>query len=225
MPTFETTAHLTRTSYAAVAAAPAATTPAAKQITTSPPVVQAPAPPPGYSAERFWVQWVFPGVDDGKVTAEAIKKELKANKITGDLVPQASHFQFSHRKVLSREYPGGWYVSFRVPKEEPRPTSEPERRFTRSEKRVLRSLASRSSPKEQGGALRPHPVRCAAATGMRRGVHRACKRLDRRTIPSFGRHGLVNQSLRTRWELATSSPREAGPWAPDRPPSTPRSQQ
>jgi hypothetical protein len=55
-------------------------------------------------------------VDDGKVTAEAIKAELKANKVTGDLIPHASQFQFANRSVLSAQFPGGWYVSFRVPK-------------------------------------------------------------------------------------------------------------
>jgi hypothetical protein len=122
-PSYQQAANKARGSYAAAAAAPSPTPtaaptpgpPTATTATTTAPVAPRIDVPYGNS-DRFWVQLVFPCVDDGVVTAEAVKAELKANKVTGDLIPHASQFQFVNRSVLSAQFPGGWYVSFRVPK-------------------------------------------------------------------------------------------------------------
>ena len=98
-------------SYASIAKAPAPNqssppelvTPLAGHATTTTPTA-------------FWVQWIIPQVDDGKVAAEDVKRELRKNKPTAFLEPQASQFQYANRAILSDRIRGGWYVSFRIPK-------------------------------------------------------------------------------------------------------------
>jgi hypothetical protein len=54
-------------------------------------------------------QMVFPGIDDGSKSAEEIKKELRASRITMDLTPRVFQFEYSNRSVLSSRNMGGWY--------------------------------------------------------------------------------------------------------------------
>ena len=68
------------------------------------------------TADCFWVQWIILGVDDGKVTAEEVKKELRANPATKHLELKASQFQFANCALLSSKVNGGCYVSFQVPR-------------------------------------------------------------------------------------------------------------
>jgi hypothetical protein len=68
------------------------------------------------TANSFWVQWIIPKVDNGKVTAEEVKRELRKNKATKFLEPKASQFQFANRALLSDRIKGGWYVSFQIPR-------------------------------------------------------------------------------------------------------------
>jgi hypothetical protein len=65
-------------------------------------------PEPG----KFWIQLVFPGVDDGSRSAEDFKREIRANKVTNDVGPRVSQFQYANRTVLSKRNLGGWYTSF-----------------------------------------------------------------------------------------------------------------
>ena len=60
-------------------------------------------PEPG----MFWIQLVFPGVDDGSKPTDEIKKELRANEITKKFPIRASQFQYVNRTVLSRQNLGG----------------------------------------------------------------------------------------------------------------------
>jgi hypothetical protein len=62
--------------------------------------------------DSFWVQWVFPMVDDGKVSSEEVKKQLRKNEVTRYLTPGKSEFQYANRALLSKDYRGGWYVAF-----------------------------------------------------------------------------------------------------------------
>ena len=98
-------------SYAAVAAQPAAPQ-------SSPP--QALTPLPGHATstttDYFWVQWIIPGIDDGKITADEVRRELQANPATKYIAPKASKFQFANRSLLSDKVLGGWYVAFQVPR-------------------------------------------------------------------------------------------------------------
>jgi hypothetical protein len=53
-------------------------------------------------------------VDDGRVTAEDVTRQLRKNDATRCLTPGKSEFQFANRSLLSVEYRGGWYVAFPV---------------------------------------------------------------------------------------------------------------
>jgi hypothetical protein len=70
-------------------------------------------PEPG----KFWIQLVFPGVDDGSRSAEDFKNEIRANKVTNDVGPRVSQFQYANRTVLSKRNLGGWYTSFCIPRD------------------------------------------------------------------------------------------------------------
>jgi hypothetical protein len=69
-------------------------------------------PEPG----KFWIQLVFPGVDDGSRSAEDFKNEIRANKVTNDVGPRVSQFQYANRTALSKRNLGGWYTSFCIPR-------------------------------------------------------------------------------------------------------------
>jgi hypothetical protein len=78
-----------------------------------------PSPPPiltplaGHAAsttkDSFWIQWIFPAVDDGKVSCDDVKKQLRKNEVTRFLTPGKSEFQYANRALLSKDYLGGWY--------------------------------------------------------------------------------------------------------------------
>jgi hypothetical protein len=70
-------------------------------------------PEPG----KFWIQLVFPGVDDGSKSAEDFKKEIRENKVTNDVGPRVSQFQYANRTALSKRNLGGWYTSFCIPRD------------------------------------------------------------------------------------------------------------
>jgi hypothetical protein len=64
--------------------------------------------------DSFWIQWIFPAIDDGKVSCDEVKKQLRKNEVTRFLTPGKSEFQYANRALLSKEYLGGWYVAFPV---------------------------------------------------------------------------------------------------------------
>jgi hypothetical protein len=64
--------------------------------------------------DSFWIQWIFPAIDDGQVSSEEVKKQLRKNEVTRFLTPGKSEFQYANRGLLSKDYLGGWYVAFPV---------------------------------------------------------------------------------------------------------------
>jgi hypothetical protein len=83
---------------------------------SSPPSILTPLP--GHAAtttsDSFWIQWIFPAIDDGKVSSEEVKKQLRKNDVTRFLTPGKSEFQYANCGLLSKDYLGGWYVAFPV---------------------------------------------------------------------------------------------------------------
>jgi hypothetical protein len=88
--------------------------------------------------------------------------ELKANKITGDLVPHASQFQFTN-SCPSSTLAGGTFL-LGCPRGEARRISAPGRRSTESARRNLRSSGSWSNQSGREGRHRLPFARFAADT-------------------------------------------------------------
>jgi hypothetical protein len=57
---------------------------------------------------------IFPAIDDGKVSSEEVKKQLRKNEVTWFLTPGKSEFQYANCGLLSKDYLGGSYVAFPV---------------------------------------------------------------------------------------------------------------
>jgi hypothetical protein len=67
-------------------------------------------PLPGHATmttpDSFWIQWIFPAIDDGKVSSEEVKKQLRKNEVTRFLTPGKSEFQYANRGLLSMDVTG-----------------------------------------------------------------------------------------------------------------------
>jgi hypothetical protein len=61
---------------------------------SSPPSIITPLPGHARTTtqDSFWIQWIFPAVDDGKVSSEEVKKQLRKNEVTRFLTPGKSEF-------------------------------------------------------------------------------------------------------------------------------------
>jgi hypothetical protein len=128
--------------------------------------------------DSFWIQWIFPAIDDGKVSCDEVKKQLRKNEVTRFLTPGKSEFQYANRALLSKEYLGGWYVAFPVRRG---PAGQSERdAYTRYGRKASRSSGRWSSHGERTQPKQARYAPCAASSGTTLGD----ASIARRNVPS-----------------------------------------